>query len=73
MRNAVPDMVFKTRIRDKTIDRDNPYRWKNKTSDEYFNNCKVILFSFLGAFAPTRFTYQLPNFEKLLNELKKCS
>ena len=70
MRNTVLDMVFKIRIRNKTIDGDNPYKWKSKTSDKYFNNCKVIFFSFIGAFVTTLSTYQLPNFEKLLNEFK---
>ena len=70
MRNIVPDVVFKTRIRDEAIEGDNPYKWKDKTSDELFKNCKVILFSLPGAFTPTCSTYQLPNFEKLFNEFK---
>ena len=69
MRNIVPDVVFKTRIRDETIEGENPYKWKDKTSDEYFKNFKVILFS-LPAFTPTCSTYQLPNFEKLFSEFK---
>ena len=48
MRNMVPDVVFKTRIRDEAIEGDNPYKWKDKTSDEYFKNSKVILFSYLA-------------------------
>ena len=70
MRNIVPDVLFKTRIRDETIEGDNPYRWMDKNSDEYFKNYKVILFSLPGAFTPTCSTYQLPNFEKLFNEFK---
>ena len=70
MRNMVPDVVFKTRIRDEAIEGDNPYKWKDKTSDELFKNCKVILFPLPGAFTPTCSTYQLPNFEKLFNEFK---
>ena len=70
MRNIVPNVVFKTRIRDETIEGDNPYKWKDKTSDEYFKNYKALLFSLPGAFTPTCSTYQLPNFEKLFNEFK---
>ena len=70
MRNIVPDVLFKTRIRDETREGDNPYRWMDKNSDEYFKNYKVILFSLPGAFTPTCSTYQLPNFEKLFNEFK---
>ena len=68
MRNIVPDVVFKTRIRDEAIEGDNPYKWKDKTSDELFKNCKVILFSLPGTFTSTCSTYQLPNFEKLFND-----
>ena len=70
MNNIVPDVIFKTRVRDETIEGDNPYKWKDKTSDEYFKGYKVILFSLTGAFTPTCSTYQLPNFEKLFYEFK---
>ena len=70
MRNTVPDVVFKTRVRDETVEGDNPYVWKDKTSDEYFKGIKVILFSLPGAFTQTLSTYQLPNFEKLFYEFK---
>ena len=70
MNNIVPDIIFKTRVRDETIEGDNPYKWKDKTSDEYFKGIKVILFSLPGAFTPTLSTYQLPNFEKLFYEFK---
>ena len=45
-------------------------KWKDKTTDDYFKNIRVILFSLPGAFTPTCSTYQLPNFEKLFNEFK---
>ena len=70
MNNIVPDVIFKTRVRDETIEGDNLYKWKDKTSDEYFKGIKVILFSLPGAFTPTCSTYQLPNFEKLFYDFK---
>ena len=70
MLNIVPDVIFKTRVRDETIEGDNPYIWKDKTTDEYFKGIKVIIFSLPGAFTPTCSTYQLPNFEKLFDEFK---
>ena len=41
MQNIVPDVVFKTRIRDDVVEGGNPYKWKDKTSDEFFKNFKV--------------------------------
>jgi peroxiredoxin len=63
--DIVPNVVFKTRVRDDSIEGPNPYRWQERTSFDYFGNKRVILFSLPGAFTPTCSTYQLPDFEKL--------
>ncbi len=60
----VPDVTFKTRVRDESIGGDNPFRWQDMTSDDYFKGKRVVLFSLPGAFTPTCSTYQLPGFEK---------
>lgn len=67
----VPSVVFKTRIRDESIDGPNPYRWEDKTSFDYFANKRVVLFSLPGAFTPTCSTYQLPTFEEKYDEFKE--
>jgi len=59
----VPDVTFKTRVRDDSIGGSNPYRWQDVTSADYFAGKKVVLFSLPGAFTPTCSTYQLPGFE----------
>ena len=70
----VPNVTFKTRVRDESIDSDkpirlrNPYRWQDVTTDDLFAGKKVILFSLPGAFTPTCSTYQLPDFEKMHDE-----
>lgn len=66
----VPNVTFKTRVRDDSIEGSNPYRWQDMNTADYFAGKKVILFSLPGAFTPTCSTYQLPNFEKLYNEFK---
>lgn len=66
--NKVPQVTFKTRVRDESIGGDNPYRWQDMTTDDYFQFKRVILFSLPGAFTPTCSTYQLPNFEKMYKE-----
>jgi len=63
-----PEVTFRTRVRDDSIGGDNPFRWEDKTSADYFKGKKVILFSLPGAFTPTCSTYQLPDFEKLAGD-----
>lgn len=62
---VVPSVVFKTRVRDESIDGDNPYRWEDVTSFDLFAGKRVILFSLPGAFTPTCSTMQLPGFDEL--------
>jgi len=66
----LPDTIFKTRVRDTASGDDNPYRWEDKTTDDYFAGKRVILFSLPGAFTPTCSTYQLPDFERLYGDFK---
>ena len=66
----VPQVTFRTRVRDESIGGDNPFRWQDVTTDDYFKGKKVVLFSLPGAFTPTCSTYQLPDFEKLFPEFQ---
>ncbi len=59
----LPDITFHTRVRDESIGGDNPFRWQDKTTADFFSGKRVILFSLPGAFTPTCSTYQLPGFE----------
>ncbi|WP_204114366.1 peroxiredoxin [Shimia biformata] len=60
----IPNVTFKTRVRDEAVGGPNPFRWQDMTSDDYFKGKRVILFSLPGAFTPTCSTYQLPGFEE---------
>jgi len=60
----VPNVVFMTRVRDESVGGPNPYRWENVTTEDYFANKRVVVFSLPGAFTPTCSTYQVPGFEK---------
>ena len=60
---TVPNITFRTRVRDESIEGPNPFRWQDMTSDDYFKGKRVVLFSLPGAFTPTCSTYQLPGFE----------
>jgi len=66
----VPDVVFKTRVRDESVDGPNPYRWQDKTTQELFGGKKVVVFSLPGAFTPTCSSNHLPRYEELYDEFK---
>ena len=68
----LPKVTFKTRVRDESIGGDNPYRWEDKTTDDYFKGKRVVLFSLPGAFTPTCSTYQLPGFEENYNRIRNA-
>lgn len=70
MSQLIPQVTFKTRVRDESIEGPNPFRWQDVTSGEIFNNRKVIVFSLPGAFTPTCSSTHLPGFEKHYEEFK---
>jgi peroxiredoxin len=68
--NRVPDVVFKTRVRDESVEGENPYRWEDKTTADLFGGKKVVVFSLPGAFTPTCSSNHLPRYEELYEEFR---
>lgn len=66
----VPQVTFKTRVRDESIGGENPYRWQDVTSDEIFKGKTIVLFGLPGAFTPTCTSTHAPGFEQKYDELK---
>ncbi len=66
----VPTVVFKTRVRDESIGGDNPFRWQDMATNDYFGGKRVVVFSLPGAFTPTCSTFQVPGFENNYNAIK---
>jgi len=60
----VPDVTFKVRVRDEAIGGDNPFKWQDFTTQDYFGGKRVLVFSLPGAFTPTCSTFQVPGFEE---------
>ena len=70
-KQSVPNVTFKTRVRDESIGGDNPFRWKDVTSDEIFKGKKVVVFGLPGAFTPTCSSTHLPGYEAKYDEIKE--
>jgi peroxiredoxin len=70
MKQRVPEIVFKTRIRDESVDGPNPFRWQDVSSDDVFKNRKVVVFALPGAFTPTCSSTHLPRYEELYEEMR---
>lgn len=66
----VPDVVFKTRVRDESVEGPNPFRWQDVTAQELFGGKRVVIFSLPGAFTPTCSSTHLPRYEELYDEIK---
>lgn len=70
MISNVPQVTFKTRVRNDALEGPNPFEWKDVTSADIFDGKKVVVFSLPGAFTPTCSTSHLPRFEELYTDFK---
>ena len=65
----VPDVVFRTRVRDESIGGDNPFRWQDVSTEVLFKNKKIVVLALPGAFTPTCSSTHLPGFEEKYKEI----
>eukprot|EP00545_Synedropsis_sp_CCMP1620_P008208 CAMPEP_0119005334 /NCGR_PEP_ID=MMETSP1176-20130426/1655_1 /TAXON_ID=265551 /ORGANISM="Synedropsis recta cf, Strain CCMP1620" /LENGTH=205 /DNA_ID=CAMNT_0006957123 /DNA_START=45 /DNA_END=662 /DNA_ORIENTATION=+ len=65
----VPSVVFKTRVRIESED-ENPFDWKEVTSDDLFKGKRAVLFALPGAFTPTCSNTHVPGYHAAYNEMK---
>ena len=70
MDRFVPDVTFKTRVRDESLGGDNPFKWQDLTTDQLFAGKRVVVFALPGAFTPTCSSTHLPGYEEHFEELK---
>jgi peroxiredoxin len=68
--NNVPQVTFKTRVRDESVEGENPFRWQDVATDDIFKGKKIVLFSLPGAYTPTCSTTHAPGYEKHYDEMK---
>ena len=70
LNTKVPQVTFKTRVRDENVTGENPFKWQDLSSAQIFENKKVVVFGLPGAFTPTCSSTHLPGFENKYEELK---
>jgi thioredoxin-dependent peroxiredoxin len=71
--DTVPSVVFKTRVRVPALEaagEQNPYDWKDVTSEDYFKGKRTVLFALPGAFTPTCSSTHLPGYERDYKTIK---
>ena len=66
----IPDVTFKTRVRDESVEGPNPFRWQDVTSADVFTGKRVVIFALPGAFTPTCSTEQCPAYERSYDDLR---
>lgn len=66
----LPEVTFKTRVRDESVGGSNSYRWQDVTTREIFGGRKVVAFSLPGAFTPTCSSTHAPGYEAKYDKFK---
>ncbi len=69
MNDRIPEIIFKTRVRDESIGGDNPFRWQDLSSGDIFMDKRVVLFALPGAFTPTCSSTHLPGYDQQYDQL----
>ena len=69
--SVIPSVTFKTRTRIEDPSTENPFDWKDLTSEDYFKNKRCVVFSLPGAFTPTCSSKQLPGYLEKYEDFKK--
>ena len=61
----VPDTIFHTRVRNPALSGDNPFEWRDLSTQDVFAGKRVVLFALPGAFTPACSESHLPGYERL--------
>lgn len=69
-RDKVPNVIFRTRVRDESVGGENPFRWQDLSSQEIFGGKRVVLFALPGAFTPTCSSTHLPVYDRLYDQIR---
>ncbi len=67
---SVPNVTFKTRVRDESVEGENPFRWQDLTTDDIFKGKNIVIFALPGAFTPTCSSTHVPGYEANYDAMK---
>jgi peroxiredoxin len=70
--DAIPAVTFKARVRDDKLGGDNPFDWKDVSTDALFKGKRAVVFCLPGAFTPTCSSTHLPGYEEHYEAIKAC-
>eukprot|EP00548_Thalassiothrix_antarctica_P001543 CAMPEP_0194131230 /NCGR_PEP_ID=MMETSP0152-20130528/2038_1 /TAXON_ID=1049557 /ORGANISM="Thalassiothrix antarctica, Strain L6-D1" /LENGTH=204 /DNA_ID=CAMNT_0038825939 /DNA_START=62 /DNA_END=676 /DNA_ORIENTATION=- len=66
---TIPSVTFKTRTRIESDD-ENPFDWKDVTSEDLFKGKRTVIFALPGAFTPTCSSTHVPGYAQAYDEIK---
>ena len=67
----VPDVVFRTRVRNDALGGPNPFEWKLVTTQDVFAGKRVVFFAVPGAFTPACSDSHLPGYERRYDDFRQ--
>src|ERR1700745_3721293 len=67
----LPNVTFRTRVRDESAEGPNPFRWQDMSTEDYFAGKRVVVFSLPGAFTPTCSNRQCPAYDLVYDEIRE--
>lgn len=68
----IPHVIFKARTRNAKIEGDNPFQWKDISTDDLFKGKRAVVFCLPGAFNPVGSISHLPGYLERYDAIKKC-
>lgn len=70
LNRQVPNVIFKTRVRDESVEGTNPFRWHDVSTEDVFAGKRIVVFALPGAFTPTCTSEQCPAYEQSYDALR---
>jgi len=70
MTQQVPQVTFKTRVRDESVEGPNPFRWQDVDTNDIFAGKRIVLFALPGAFTPTCSSTHVPGYEAAYEDFR---